>query len=88
MRIRFPLHGVANHVLLKQSGSGLAKPKSALSVGAFYSHTLAWLPKVTERTSLGMKLNPQVCFEGTQIGGLLFNKRSEPKKGVWCDLGD
>ncbi len=66
----------------------MAKPKSALSVGTFYGHTLTWLPKVTKRTSLGMKLNFQVCFEKAQIGGLLFDKRSKPKRGVWCGLGD
>jgi hypothetical protein len=56
MRTRFLMHGVANHVLLKQRGPDLANPKSTLFVGTFYSHTLAWLPKVTKGTSLGMRL--------------------------------
>jgi hypothetical protein len=41
MGVRFLMHGVANHVLLKPRGFNLAKPKSALFVGAFYNHTLA-----------------------------------------------
>ncbi len=55
MGARFLMHGVANHVLLKQRGFDLAKPKLALFVGTFYNHTLAWLPKVTKGTNLGMK---------------------------------
>jgi hypothetical protein len=58
--MKFLVHGVMNHVLLRQRGFGLARSKSALFVGTFYSHTLVWLPKVTKRTCLGMKLNPQV----------------------------
>jgi hypothetical protein len=58
--MKFPVHGIANHVLLMQRGAGLVKPKLALFVGAFYNRTLAWLPRVIERTSLGMKLNPRV----------------------------
>jgi hypothetical protein len=49
------VHGVANHVFLRQK-----KPKLALFVGMFYSHTLTLLLKVIERTSLGMRLNLQV----------------------------
>jgi hypothetical protein len=84
--VKFLVHGATNHVLLVQKGFGLTKPKLALSVGAFYNHILAWLPKVTERIGLGMRLNLQVCFEGAQIGGLVFNKIREPKKDVWCSL--
>jgi hypothetical protein len=58
--VRFPIHGITNHVLLRQKGPDLAKPKLTLFVGMFYSHTLMWLPRVIERISLGMKLNPQV----------------------------
>jgi hypothetical protein len=59
---KFLVHGVANHVLLKQRGLSLVKPKLAL--GAFYSHTLAWLPRVIERKGLCMRLNPHVFFMG------------------------
>jgi len=64
MGTRFPMHGVMNHVLLKQKGLGLglAKPKPTLYVGAFCNHTLAWLPKVIKRISLGMKLSPQMSL--------------------------
>jgi hypothetical protein len=41
-------------------GPNLAKPKLALFVGVFHNCTLTWLPRVTKRTSLGMKLNLQV----------------------------
>jgi hypothetical protein len=63
MGVKFLVHGVANHVLLRQRGSNLAKPKLVLSIGMFYSHTLVWLPRVTKRTSLGMRLNP-LMFQG------------------------
>jgi hypothetical protein len=86
--VRFLMHGMTNHILLKQRGSGLAKPNSTLSISAFYSHNLMLLPKVIKRISLSMRLNPQVCFEGAQIGGLFFDKISKPKKGVWCNLRD
>jgi hypothetical protein len=58
--VKFPRHGVVNHVLLKQRGPNLVKPKLTLFIGVFYSRTLTWLPKVTERTSLDMRLNLQV----------------------------
>jgi hypothetical protein len=58
--VRFPVHGIMNHVFLRQRGPNLAKPKSALSIGAFYNHTLVWLPRVTEKIGLGMRLNTQV----------------------------
>jgi hypothetical protein len=58
--MKFLVHGIANHVLLRQRGLGLAKPKSAQFVGTFYNHTLVWLPKVIERTCLGIKLSPRV----------------------------
>jgi len=35
VRVRFLMHGIANHVLLKQKGFGLIKPKLAISIGAF-----------------------------------------------------
>jgi hypothetical protein len=60
MGTKLPMHGVVNHVLLMQRGLGLVKPKSTLSIGVFYSHTLVWLPRVTEKTGLSMILNPQV----------------------------
>jgi hypothetical protein len=82
------MHRVTNHVLLRQRGLDLATTKLALFVGMFYSHNLAWLPMVIERTCLGIRLNPRVCFEGAQIKGLLFSKISQPKMGVWCNLGD
>jgi hypothetical protein len=63
MGVRFPLHGVANHVLLRQRQIDLAKPKSTLSIAVFYCHTLMWLPKVTERIGIGMRLNP-LMFQG------------------------
>jgi hypothetical protein len=58
--VKFPVHGVINHVYIRQRGFGLAEPKSALSSGTIYSHTLVWLPKVTKKTCLGMRLNLQV----------------------------
>jgi hypothetical protein len=88
VKVKFQVHGITNHVLLKESEFGLAKPKLALSVGTFYNHSLVWVPQVTNEIGLGMRLNPQVCIEGAQIGGLLFDKISEPKKGVWCNLRD
>jgi hypothetical protein len=63
MGVKFIVHEVVNNVLLRQRGSDLAKPKSVLFIGTFYSHTLVSLPRVTERTSLGMRLNPLV-FQG------------------------
>ncbi len=63
MGAKFLVHGVVNHVLLRQTGSNLAKPKCTLFVATFYSHNLVWLPRVTERTCLGMRLNPLV-FQG------------------------
>jgi hypothetical protein len=57
---RFLVHGIVNHILLRQRGFDLAKPKLALSIGAFYSHTLVWLSKVIERMGLGTRLNLQV----------------------------
>jgi hypothetical protein len=42
----------------------LAKPKLALFVDVFYSHTLTWLLKVIERKGLGMKLNVHVFLKG------------------------
>lgn len=58
----FLVHGVMNHVLIRQRGSSLAKPKLAL--GVFYSHTMAWLPRVIERKGLCMRLNPHMFFMG------------------------
>ncbi len=58
--VKFSVHEIANHVLLKQRGHDLAKPKLTLFVGVFYSHTLTWLPRVTKRIGLGLKLNLQV----------------------------
>jgi hypothetical protein len=69
--VRFSVHGVINHVLLKQRGFGLAKPKLTLAIGALYSHSLTWLPKVTKRIGLSMKLNPQVWFEGGPNRGIV-----------------
>ncbi len=86
--VRFLMHGVTNHVHLKQRGPDLAKPKLTLFIGAFYSHILVWLPMVIKRTCLGIRFNLRVCFEGAQIRGLLLGKISEPKKGVWCNLKD
>jgi hypothetical protein len=40
LAVKFLVHGVANHVLLRQRKPNLAKPKSTLFVGVFYSHTL------------------------------------------------
>lgn len=54
------MHGIMNHVLLRQRGFSLDKPKSALSVNMFYNHTLRWLPRITERTCLNMKFNSHV----------------------------
>jgi hypothetical protein len=61
---RFLVRGVMNHVLLRQRGFGLAKPKLALFVSVFYSHTLTWLPRVTKRKGLGMKFNFHVFLKG------------------------
>ncbi len=78
---KFPVHGVVNHVLLRQRGLGLAKLKLTLSIGVFYSHTLKWLPRVIERIGLNMRLNHQV-FWGCQKRGIFLHKRSGPKRGV------
>jgi hypothetical protein len=63
MGVKFLVHGVATHILLRQKGFDLARPKSTLSIVTFYNHTLMWLPKVTERTCLGMRLN-LLMFQG------------------------
>jgi hypothetical protein len=54
------MHGVVNHVILRQREFSLAKPKLALSIDTFYSHTLVCLRRVTKRTYLSMRLNLQV----------------------------
>jgi hypothetical protein len=44
MRVRFLIHGVANHVLLRQRGFNLDKPKLALTINMFlksYSNVVA-----------------------------------------------
>jgi hypothetical protein len=61
---RFLVYGVTNHVLLRQRGFGLVKPKLTLYVGVFYNDTPAWLPRVIERKGLGMRLNPHVFLRG------------------------
>jgi hypothetical protein len=86
MGAKFPVHGVANHVLLRLTWSNLAKPKSTLFVAAFYSHNLVWLPRVTKRTCLGMILNPLV-FQGAYKGECHLVREANPS-GVWCSLGD
>jgi hypothetical protein len=44
--------------------SSSVKHKLKLFIGMFYSHILVWLPKVTERTCLGMRLNCQMFLKG------------------------
>jgi hypothetical protein len=79
MGTRFPVHGVANHVFLKQKGPSLAKFKLALSIGAFYNPTLAWLPRVTKRTGLGMRLNPQMFLRGPKEGESHLVRKANPR---------
>jgi len=76
------VHGMMNHILLRQKGFGLGKPKLALFVGVFYSHTLTWLLKVIERKGLGMRLNLHVFLKGAQIKGLSIGKKTSPR-GVY-----
>jgi hypothetical protein len=78
MGAKFPMHGITNHVLLRQWEPDLAKPKLTLSINMFNSLSLSWLPRLTKRTSLSMKLNSQV-FGGAQ-GGMALAKRSGSKR--------
>lgn len=78
MGAKFRMHGVTNHVLLRQREPDLIKFKSTLSINMFNSLTLLWLPTITKRTSLIMKLNPQV-FGGAQ-GGMVLAKKSRSKR--------
>jgi hypothetical protein len=47
--VRFLMHGVANHVLLRQKGLDFIKSKSTLSISMFNSHAMVWFPRVTEK---------------------------------------
>jgi len=79
--VRFLVHGIENHVLLRQREPDLSKPKLILVIGAFYSHTLVWLPRVTKWTCLGMKFNLQMFWGCPQRGNVTWWE-SEPKRGV------
>jgi len=56
-----------------------SKHKSTLFIGVFYSHILAWLPKVTDKTCLGMKLNLQMFLKGPKEGKCCLVKEKNPK---------
>jgi len=62
--VKFLVHGLVNHIILRQRGSGLVKPKLALSIYAFYSHTLTWLPRVTKRKAIGIRFNLHMFLRG------------------------
>jgi hypothetical protein len=47
--VRFLVHGVGNHVLLRQGGLDFAKFESTLFINMFYSQTMAWFPRVTKK---------------------------------------
>jgi hypothetical protein len=60
----FLVHGIMIHIILRQRGFGLVKPKLALSICVFYSRILTWLPRVTKRKAIGMRLNLHMFLRG------------------------
>jgi hypothetical protein len=47
--VRFLVHGVVNHILLRQRRFDFVKSKSTLSINTFYNHTMVWFPRVIEK---------------------------------------